>query len=272
IYDAAVAAGIDPKLLQQEKDYFPLMLLDKASVQNPADILSLLTSRLEGKPAPDAGMLKQRQEGAAGEIELDAFSTMLNSMHKAESFIAMAPTATQVAAITGNTEFRRAFNRATYGQGVGILDRFVKHTVRDASGDPIRGYEKMIRYLRLNAKQYFMAAKVLSGVRATLSTVNAWTADPRVIGKWAKHMASLKGGVDWAKYNELKARAEGKSTYVKYRAWDKDFRRRYTGEDAKSFLVGKQRIDKPLMQLITYADKVTVVMNWNSLYDHALDN
>ena len=270
LHDAAIAAGIDPKLLQQEKAYFPLMRLDKDAVSSPQDLMSLLTDRMGGKASPASGMLKKRIPGAEGEIELDALTTFLNSLAQAESFKALAPTAMEVAKITSDSRFRRALNRATYGQGVDILDRFVKHTVRGESGDKMDYWSKKVRHVRRNVKMYFIGYKVLTGLRQGISTLNGLAANPKVAGAWYSNMKSVIG--DWKAYENIREEVEGKSADVKYRSWDRDIKRHWTGESAKDFLVGRQRFDKRAVWMMRKIDKFTVVMLWKSLHDHARMN
>ena len=269
IYDAAVAAGIKPDSLKQEKDYFPILRLSKDAVARPRDVLSLLTDRFEGKPV-DTSIIQQRKEGAEGEIELDAFTTFLNSLSTAESFKFMAPAASQVADITLNPRFRKALNKATYGHGTQIVDRWVKNTVRGTAGTPVRNYEKIVRHARLNTKMYFIGAKVLSGARAFSSTLNAMAVHPGVAAKW---FDNVRVAPPLSKaYRALKEEVESKSAMVKNRAWDRDIKRHWTGQDARNYLLGNQKIDKKLVWLINTIDKYTVTMAWKSMYDHAKMN
>ena len=269
IYDAAIQAGIDPKLLQQEKEYFPIMHLSKDAVNNPRDIMSLLTDGLPGSK-PDTGIIKHRQHGAEGEIELDAFSTYLNNLATTENFKFMAPAAAKVSKITGDPRFRKALNRATYGHGTNIMDRYVKHTVRGTSGDKMDWFSKDARHMRRNVKMYFIGYKVLTGARQVVSTLNGFTPSPMVAYEYSKIMKGIAG--NWKAYENMREEAESKSAEVKYRAWDRDIKRKWTSQDAHDYMLGKQKYDKRAVRLMRKIDKFTVVTVWTSLYNHAKMN
>ena len=269
IYDAAIQAGIDPKLLQQEKDYFPIMHLSKDAVQNPRDVLSLITDRLAGNK-PDSSIIKHREHGAEGEIELDAFTTYLNNLATTENFKYMAPAASQVNKIIGDPKFRKALDKATYGNGNRIMDKFVKDTVRGTSGDKMDWFSRIVRHQRRNVKMYFIGYKVLTGARQVISTLNGFTPSALVPVEYAKIMKNMAG--NWKAYEQMREQAESKSTEVKYRAWDRDVKRKWTSEDARDYLIGKQRYDKRAVKLMRKIDKFTVVTIWTSLYNHAKAN
>ena len=267
LYDAAIKAGIPEETLQQEKNYFPLMLLDPSSVGHRQDYLDMLIDRFMGKPTPNKGILQKRSKGAYGEVEIDAFVAYLNNIARAESFIAMAETAKKVGGVTGSPHFRQAFNKATNSKGTAMLDKWLEHTVRGQAGDPVRGWEKAVRTFRVNAKHYILFYKVLSGLRQITSLPHGLSADPKVAAEWAR----LAIGVHrdgWRRYSALKEEAEAKSLTVKNRSWDRDIRRKYDTAAAKQFL-RNARVSPNGAWLMNKIDKYTVVMVWQANYQYA---
>lgn len=270
LYDAAIKAGVNPDVLQQEKNYFPLMLLDPSVAGKQGDFLDMLVDRFQGRPMPNKGVIRQRRIGAKGRIELDAFTTFMNNIGRAESFIAMAPVAKKVGAITGSQGFRQAFNDATHKRGIDVLDKWLEHSVRGQQGDPVRGFEKLVKYFRVNTKQYLLQFKVLSGLRQFTSFTHGLMSHPKVALEALRVFKDIPPG-NWRAYQNLKADVESKSLVVKNRTWDRDIRRTWDPKTAKKFLSRSRRI-APGVWLHNAIDKFTVVVVWEANYRHAKNN
>jgi len=269
LYDAGIQMGIDPKLLQQESEYFSIMRTDKESINNPQDVMSLISDRLPNDTT-DKGIVTQRKEGAVGEIELDAFVIYLNNVTATENFKWMGPVAAEVSKVTGNPRFRKALNRATYGHGTDIMDKWLKDSVRGTSGDKMDWLSKRIRPIRYNVKQYFMGFKVLSAFRQITSTPNGLMMSPLVAYEYGKIVKGITG--NWKSYENIRKEAESKSIEVKYRSWDRHWKRKWTSEDARDYMIGKQRYDKKAIWMMRKMDKFAVVTVWMSNYRYAKDH
>lgn len=265
---AAVAAGIDPKTLKKEYKYSPILRTD-ADLEQQDDFLSgLVDAFTKDSFSPEKKMLEERQPGAIGEIELDAFVMYMHNIARTERFKAMAPTTAKIGKILNDKGFKRQLNAATYGHGSKILSSWLKDTVRGTSSAANTLFQKGMAIARRNGIVYAIGFNLPSSLRQTLSMSNAVASDPLML-KYAP--VNITKAMTPKGYDAIQQFVYNRSTLVKTRSFERDLRQKWNKSTLKKKLRRKAPWSQTATSWIKWMDRHTTVVAWKSLYDTAME-
>ena len=262
---AAIDAGVDPKLLEQELNYSPILRTD---IEDEIDFVSLLTQQFNsGSLKPEQGFLEQRQKRAIGKLELDAGVIYMKNIQRIETFKTMAPIAKDLGKVFRNQEFKTAFNNATDGRGVRVLNTWLRDTIRGFMSGPQSEHAKMISMMRRNGIIYAIGFNIPSSMRQGLSLSNAIALDPLML----KHVSANMYEAAKGNYGNMEQFVEERSALVRTREYDRDLRKKWDATNLGKRLAGKKPWSEKATNWIRWVDKRTVTVAWKSLYDVALE-
>ncbi len=265
---AAVAAGIDPKILKKEFRYSPILRTD-ADLEQQEDFLSGLADQYTRDSfSPEKKMLEERQKGAVGEIELDAFVMYMHNIARTERFKAMAPVTAKIGKILNNKGFKRQLNAATYGHGSKILSSWLKDTVRGTSSAANTLFQKGMAIARRNGIVYAIGYNLPSSMRQALSMSNAVATDPLML-KYAP--INITKAMTPKGYAAIERFVYNRSMLVKTRSFERDLRQKWNKKTLGKKLRGKAPWSQTATSWIKWMDKHTTVVAWKSLYDTAME-
>jgi len=263
IVEAAMAAGMDPKQLLKEAWYSPVKRTDVDESEQHDLMTLMLAPFTQETHMPEKGFLKKRK-GAAGEIELDAVSLFLQNIAKIEAFKTMAPIVAQLNKVTTNQKFVKHLNRATYGQGSRIMNKWIADTVRGQSVDSTQMAARMSKYVRHKSMVYLLNHNLLISGKQWISMFQAMAANKDVGAAMLKNMPTLTSD-----FKTVEKEVKDKSRLVRVRDFDREFQRKIDAQSVDRTLKGKTRVDENAVKWIKTVDNFTVVMTWKSLYDTA---
>lgn len=262
---AAIEVGVDPKLLEQELNYSPILRTD---LEDDVDFVSLLTEQFNQQSLkPEKGFLEQRKKRAIGKIQLDASVIYMKNIQRIETFKAMAPVASSLGRIFHNPVFKTALNEATEGHGVKVMNTWLRDTIRGFMTGPQSEHAKLISIMRRNGIIYAIGYNIPSVMRQTLSLNNAIALDPLMLKYVPANMLEATRG----RYKAMEEFVEGRSALVRTREYDRDLKKMWNASALGKRLRGKKPWSEKATRWIRWTDKHTVVMAWKSLYDVALE-
>jgi len=262
----AVELGMDPKLLQEELQYSPILRKDVNPLEQVDFLDMLLDSFTQESFKPGQGFLEERKQRAVGKIELDSTIIYLNNVRRVETFKAMAPVAKKVGAILKNKAFQESLNNATYGNGVRLFNTWFRDTVKGYSPVSDGWFGKQLSILRRNGIVYAIGYNIPSSLRQTLSLSNAMAVNPRML----KNVPiNLQKAI--ADFDSLEKEVLDKSSLVRSRDFERDLRQQWDKESLKRKLGGKRKLSERATAWIRWMDRHTVVVAWKSLYDTAME-
>lgn len=265
---AAIASGINPKVLKKEFKYSPILRTD-ASLEQQDDFLAGLADQYTRDSfSPEKKMLEERQEGAVGEIELDSFVMYMHNIARTERFKAMAPVTAKIGKIINDRGFKRQLNAATYGHGSKILSTWLKDTVRGTSSAANTLFQKGVAIARRNGVVYAIGYNLPSSLRQTLSMSNAVATDPLMLKYTPMNITKAmtpKG------YTAIEQFVYNRSTLVKTRSFERDLRQKWNKSNLSKRLRGKADWSQTATAWIKWMDRHTTVVAWKSLYDTAME-
>jgi len=259
------ASGVDPADIKREVNYVTIARTDLEGAQLDA-VNQLIRPFQDPAAKPEAGMLVEREPGAVGEIELDPFKVALRTVDRVEGFKAMAPIAAEFAETVNDPRFRDALNKATYGQGVPTLNKWIEDTVRGRSLDDQGMAARANRFLRQKTRNYLLAHNVVVSSIQWLSGVTAMAADKYVAGHMLHNMS-----LSPAEFRKIETETKEKSAVVRNRDIDRDFREDWQTE-IERLLKGQPAQQNKMFKWIRTVDNFTVVHTWKALYDAAQDS
>jgi len=261
---AAIEVGVDPKLLEQELNYSPILRTD---LEDDVDFVSLLTEQFNQQSLrPEAGFLEKRKKRAIGKIELDAGMIYMKNIQRIETFKAMAPIAKDLGKIFHNNEFKTALNEATDGRGVKIMNKWLRDHIRGFMPGPTNAYSKLIAGARRNGIVYAIGYNIPSVMRQTLSLQNAIAVDPLM---WKYIPANLvQATTDFKAMQEF---VDSKTTIRSTREYARDLRKQWTASALGKRLRGKKPFSEHAVSWIKWIDNRTVTVAWKSLYEVAIE-
>ena len=262
---AAIEVGVDPKLLEQELNYSPILRTD---LEDDVDFVSLLTEQFNQQSLkPEKGFLEQRKKRAIGKIQLDAGVIYMKNIQRIETFKAMAPVARDLGRIFHNPVFKTALNEATEGHGVKVMNTWLRDTIRGFMTGPQSEHAKLISIMRRNGIIYAIGYNIPSVMRQTLSMNNAIALDPLMLKYVPANLLEATRG----KYKAMEEFVEERSSLVRTREYDRDLKKRWDASTLGKRLRGKKPWSEKATRWIRWTDKRTVVTAWKSLYDVALE-
>lgn len=262
---AAIEAGVDPKLLEQELNYSPILRTD---LEDDVDFVSLLTEQFNQQSLkPEKGFLEKRKERALGKIQLDAGVIYMKNIQRIETFKAMAPISKDLGRIFHNPIFKKALNEATDEHGVKIMNTWLKDTIRGFMPGPQTEHAKLISIMRRNGIVYAIGFNVPSVMRQTLSLNNAIALDPLMLKYVPANLFEATKG----NYKAMEEFVEERSALVRTREYDRDLRKMWNITALAKRLAGKTPWSELATSWIRWTDKRTVVIAWKSLYDVGLE-
>ncbi|KKN45304.1 hypothetical protein LCGC14_0684570 [marine sediment metagenome] len=254
---------LDLKGVVREENYLT-MLLNKGNEEGTADILQEFTSQF-GLVLPGKKHVKERT-GAIRDINLDIFSITSQASRSLERFINVAPVAKRVNDLIENPKFKRNLNATTKDQGVKIFKRWLVDSARGTSDYNTTGVERTIKLLRRNAVIYTLGAKVITVMpKQAISLSNAVAKRPAMLPAVLKTVNVM---ADPRVAKQLEERARTKSSLVRNRSWERDLRAIYNDKNIRKFFEGKS-LSPISMRPISWMDRKTVTVVWNSAYDLA---
>jgi hypothetical protein len=263
---AAMDVGIDPKVLEEELNYSPIMRTDYESEQDFVTLLAEQFNRQSLKP--DEGFIKKRTE-AVGKLELDAGVIYMVNVQRIETFKAMAPIARDLGKIFNNPEFKQAFNSATDENGMKILNQWLRDTIKGHLDGPRTKTAKIISTMRRNGIIYAIGWNIPSSLRQTLSGFNAMAVDPKMPKYMIDNLYKATSSKDG--YKDIREFVISRSNLVRTRAYDRDLRRKWDAGRLAKRLQGKKPFDEKAVRWIRWMDDHTVTIAWKSMYDVALE-
>jgi len=262
---AAIEVGVDPKLLEQELNYSPILRTD---LEDDVDFVSLLTEQFNQQSLkPEKGFLEQRKKRAIGKIQLDASVIYMKNIQRIETFKAMAPIARDLGRIFHNPIFKTALNGATEGHGVKVMNTWLRDTIRGFMTGPQSEHAKLISIMRRNGIIYAIGYNIPSVMRQTLSLNNAIALDPLMLKYVPANLLEATRG----RYKAMEQFVEERSSLVRTREYDRDLKKKWNASTLGKRLRGKKPWSEKATRWIRWTDKRTVVTAWKSLYDVALE-
>jgi hypothetical protein len=264
ILEAAQAAGIDPETLVKEEWYSPAIRTDVDPSEQHDMTTMLLAPFTQETHMPDRRMLEERQN-VAGEVELDAVSMFLQNLAKVEAFKIMAPLAADLNKVTSDQNFIKHLNRATYGEGGRMLNKWIADSIRGQSVDSTQMVARISRHFRHSSMVYLLNHNVLISSKQWISIFQAMAADKNVSAAMMKNLPRLTKD-----YAGLRAEVQQKSRMVRVRDFDREFQRKVDKESIERSMTGKKRRDENAVSWIKTVDGVTVILTWKALYDVAI--
>ena len=263
----ATMIGLGHKLKQQN-NYFPMRILGVDILQQNDFLSELENTPKKTKAKIEPGETKERKPGATQPLDLDFFNVYLNHLTRIEQFIHMAPVAKSVGRILNTREFRQALNNVTAGHGAGILDRWLKNSIRGHAIDPVTGYlSKFALWSRKKGVVFFLAGNVASVARQFISGFDAAATHPMTLFYVSKH---LTASIDPRYYNMLEKRMRELSPEMEARSFERYLANIKHQAQAAGVLTGKKQWSEKALSWQHWADKRTVVTVWNSFYDAAI--
>jgi hypothetical protein len=259
-----VVEQLDIKGVVPEQNYIT-MLLNKGDEEGTADILAEMTQQF-GLPLPGKKHTKERT-GAVRTMNMDIFSIVAQASRSLERFINVAPVISKVNKLIEKPSFKENLNATTKGQGVKIFKKWLADSARGRSDVNMDSINRTATWLRRNAVLYTLGAKIFTVVpKQAISLHNAVAKRPAMLPVVLK---TLNVMADPRVSKQLEERAVNKSKLVKNRDWERDLRKVWTTKDIKKFFKGK-KLSPLSMRSITWMDRKTVTVVWNSAYDLAL--
>ncbi|KKM15143.1 hypothetical protein LCGC14_1699020, partial [marine sediment metagenome] len=255
---------LDIKGVVPEQNYIT-MLLNKGDEEGTSDILTEMTEQF-GLPLPGKKHTKERT-GAIRSLNMDFYSVIAQASRSLERFINVAPVVKRVNKLIENPSFKENLNAATKNKGVSIFKKWLADSARGSSTVNINNLDKTATYLRRNAVLYTLGAKIFTVVpKQAISLSNAVAKRPAMLPAVLKTINVM---ADPRVAKQLEERAVSKSKLVKNRDWERDLRRIWNTRNIKKFAKGK-KLSPIAMRAITWMDRRTVTVAWNSAYDLAL--
>jgi hypothetical protein len=265
IVEAAKAAGVDPATLIKEAWYSPISRTD-VDPSEQHDMMTVLFAPFQQEThMPEKRMLIERKK-VAGEIELDAASLFLQNVARIEAFKIMAPLAADLSKVTSDQNYIKHLNRATYGEGGRILNKWIADSIRGQSVDSTQMAARISRHFRHSSMVYLLNHNVLISSKQWISIFQAMAADKNVSAAMLKNLPRLTED-----YAGLRTEVQQKSRMVRVRDFDREFQRKVDKESIERSMTGKKRIDESAVSWIKAVDGVTVILTWKSLYDVAIE-
>lgn len=256
--------------LDQKDNYFPIRVIDVADMKQE-DFLSLL----EDKPTRTSAKIepsetKERKHGAQQPLNLDSFEVYLNHLTRIEQFIHMAPVAKSVGGILNTKEFRQALSNTTAGHGPGIMDRWLRNSIRGHAIERTTNIgAKAILWMRQKGVLYSLAGNIPSVVRQFLSGFNAVASHPTILAYATGYMADAANPKT---YKLLEQRMLEKSDVIKTRSFERELANVKHQAQTARVLTGKKEFSEIALSWQKWADRRTVTIAWNSFYDAALNS
>ena len=259
-----VVKQLEIKGVVPEQNYIT-MLLNKGDEEGTADILADMTEQF-GLTLPGKKHVKERT-GAVRRMNMDLFSITAQASRSLERFINVAPVVKKVNTLIEKPSFKENLNATTKGQGVKIFKKWLADSARGRSDVNMDSINRTATWLRRNAVLYTLGAKIFTVVpKQAISGFNAAAKRPAMIPTMLKNINRM---ADPRVSKQLEERAVNKSKLVKNRDWERDLRKVWTAKDVKRFFKGK-KLSPIAMRSITWMDRKTVTLVWNSAYDLAL--
>ena len=259
-----VVKQLEIKGVVPEQNYIT-MLLNKGDEEGTADILAEMTEQF-GLPLPGKKHVKERT-GAVRRMNMDLFSIAAQASRSLERFINVAPVIKRVNTLIEKPSFKENLDATTKGKGVKIFKKWLADSARGRSDVNMDSINRTATYLRRNAVLYTLGAKIFTVVpKQAISLSNAVAKRPAMLPTVLK---TLNRMADPRVSKQLEERAVNKSKLVKNRDWERDLRKIWTTKDIKKFFKGK-KLSPIAMRSITWMDRKTVIVAWNSAYDLAL--
>ena len=256
--------------LDQKDNYFPIRVIDVADMKQE-DFLTLL----EDKPTRTSAKIepsetKERKHGAQQPLNLDSFEVYLNHLTRIEQFIHLAPVAKSVGNILNTKEFRQALSNVTSGHGPGILDRWLRNSIRGHAIERIDNIgAKAILWMRQKGVLYSLTGNLPSVVRQFLSGFNGVAVHPTILAYATGYMADAANP---KMYKLLEQRMLDKSDVIKTRSFERELANVKHQAQTARVLTGKKEFSEIALSWQKWADRRTVTIAWNSFYDAALNS
>ena len=259
-----VVKQLDIKGVVQEQNYIT-MLLNKGDEEGTADIMAEMADQF-GFPTPGKKHTKERT-GAIRSMNMDIFSITAQASRSLERFINVAPVIKRVNKLIEKKSFKDNLNAVTKGKGVRIFKKWLADSARGSSNVNMNSIDETAIWLRRNAVLYTLGAKIFTVVpKQAISLSNAVAKRPAMLPVVLKTIDRM---ADPRVSKQLEERAVSKSKLVKNRDWERDLRKVWTTANIKKFFKGK-KLSPIAMRSITWMDRKTVTVVWNSAYDLAL--
>ena len=259
-----VVKQLNIKGVVPEQNYIT-MLLNKGDEEGTADILAEMTEQF-GLPLPGKKHTKERT-GAVRTMNMDIFSITAQASRSLERFINVAPVVNKVNKLIEKPSFKENLNATTKDQGVKIFKKWLVDSARGRSDVNMDSINRTATLLRRNAVLYTLGAKIFTVVpKQAISLHNAVAKRPGMLPVVLK---TLNVMADPRVSKQLEERAANKSKLVKNRDWERDLRKVWNTATIKKFFKGK-KLSPLAMRSITWMDRKTVTVVWNSAYDLAL--
>ena len=254
--------------LEQQDNYFPIHVLD-IDVLRQKDFLSTLEDKYTKQVTKiEPSEVKERKRGAIQPLNVDAFNVYLNHLTRIEQFIHMAPVAKSVGKILNTREFRQAVNNVTAGHGTGILDRWLKNSIRGHAIDVSPGLPaKTMLWMRKKGVLFFLAGNIPSVARQFISGFDAVSTHPMTLVYAMQHMIK---SADPRYYNMLEKRMRELSPEMDVRSFERYLANIKHQAQAAGILTGKKQWSEKALSWQRWADRRTVVIIWNAFYDAAI--
>ena len=259
-----VVKELEIKGVVPEQNYIT-MLLNKGDEEGTADIMAEMADQF-GFPTPGKKHTKERT-GAIRSMNMDIFSITAQASRSLERFINVAPVIKRVNKLMEKKSFKDNLNAVTKGKGVRIFKKWLADSARGSSNVNMNSIDKTATWLRRNAVLYTLGAKIFTVVpKQAISLSNAVAKRPAMLPVVLKTIDRM---ADPRVSKQLEERAVNKSKLVKNRDWERDLRKVWTTANIKKFFKGK-KLSPIAMRSITWMDRKTVTVVWNSAYDLAL--
>ncbi len=262
----AISIGVDEATLLQEFMHSPIMYQGVQMEEQPS-LLDLFEQTVFAQAGTEKGFLEQRQARVTGrKLELDSFVIFNKAAHDYNTFQYMAPVAYTLNKMLSNGQFGQALNAATQGQGLGLVQTWLKHSVRGHGDYATNMVERWLLSLRNSSMTYALAANVLSVVRQSLQLSNVAAADTHMLAELPRTVAaSFSGG-----YKEMYDNVMAKSATVRNRRMEEFIRPYHTREQLVRKYKKKVELDRLAMSALVATDSWSVMVSWQAAYNVAM--
>lgn len=268
--DQAAIIGLNRKLTQHD-NYFPIRVLDIGDFQQEDFLTELIGDKPKKAPTKvEVPEVKERKRGQQQALNIDSFEVYLNHITRIEQFIHMAPVAKSVGKILNTPKFQQAVNNVTWGHGSEILKRWLKNSIKGHSMEMSPGLlTKAALWSRRKGVLFFLTGNVASVARQFISFFDGVATHPMTLVYTMQHMAQ---SIDPRYYKTLEERMKKLSPEMVTRSFERYLANIKHQAQAAGVLTGREQWSEKALSWQRWADRRTVVLIWNGLYDSACNS
>lgn len=268
----SVVEQMENRIMARVDHYFPIMRADSSQGIDPKDLASDYLSRSGLPGSPKKGFTKSRiniNPKFQRPIKLDLLTTYMKSVDLQEHYIAYAEyiKETNAAYLTRNAGIVRETIRQAHGEdAVSYLRDLLAEYAKPAEYLNVSGVEKAVRWIRGNLGVAYLGFRPISAIKQLMTSV--WPALPYAKGK-------LLSSAFQCMANPIKfvKEAEEKSTILRNRSMDpiQDVLKKAAEAGDAKLKKGLAGINEKSWILISLADRVSVAVAWNGIYEAELE-